>query len=148
MSRMPQTVPRPKSSTGLRTQFRATGSKSPTPPTPSRSRVTSPAKRQNHSEPLINNSPPKERLSVRDQIALKRAQAKKGQAKNDGLGQLDALGDDELLHIKSLQIEEPADEMGRLGVRETVSRARSTGLFVIYSLLLRMVFTQSSLQGT
>ena len=65
-------------------------------------------------------------LSIKEVIALKRAEAKKGQLKA-GDGPLDNLAsaEDALPDAPSKQEED--DILGRLSVRETIERARSTG---------------------
>jgi hypothetical protein len=64
-------------------------------------------------------------LSLKEVIALKRAEAKKGQAKaaNGPLDNFESL-EDALPNAPSKQEE---DILGRLSVRETIERARSTG---------------------
>jgi hypothetical protein len=64
-------------------------------------------------------------LSIKEVIALKRAEAKKGQAKaaNGPLDSFESL-EDALPNAPSKQED---DILGRLSVRETIERARSTG---------------------
>lgn len=58
---------------------------------------------------------------------MKRAEAKKAQAKSGGGGGLDSLGtlEDELPEPEAKQEDE--DILGRLSIRESIERARSTG---------------------
>lgn len=92
----------------------------------------------------------KEKLSVREQIALKRAEAKKAQTTGkggSGLLQLEDLGEDQFSSPTKLTVraEEPPDELGRLGIRETISKARSTGVFL--PLVVCRVLIRSSFQA-
>ncbi|KAL5486204.1 hypothetical protein ACEPAI_7249 [Sanghuangporus weigelae] len=126
-------VPRPAvSNSNLRGQYRAPTTATPTwttsarlrPPngSPVKSRPTSPKK---HVEE--KPEPPKPKFSLKEQIALKRAEAKKAQSVqgkniaptlNDGL---------DMIPIKVQNADGNLIEMGRWGVRETVERARNTG---------------------
>jgi hypothetical protein len=66
-------------------------------------------------------------LSIKEVIALKRAEAKKGQSKagNGSLDNLASAAEDALPDAPSKQEED--DILGRLSVRETIERARNTG---------------------
>ncbi len=76
----------------------------------------------------------KEKISVKEQIALKRAEAKKVQSKGGpGSVHVDVLEDEFSAPPTSKRTEESVDELGRLGIRETVNRARSTGACICLS---------------
>ena len=64
-------------------------------------------------------------LSLKEVIALKRAEAKKGQAKaaNGPLDSFESLED----ALPNTPTKQEDDILGRLSVRETIERARSTG---------------------
>ena len=64
-------------------------------------------------------------LSIKEVIALKRAEAKKGQSKavNGPLDSFESLED----ALPNAPIKQEDDILGRLSVRETIERARSTG---------------------
>jgi len=64
-------------------------------------------------------------LSLKEAIALRRAEAKKAQAKGAG-GGLDSLASLEDA-IPDASKPEEEDLLGRLSVRDTIERARSTG---------------------
>ncbi|KAL5504324.1 hypothetical protein ACEPAH_8398 [Sanghuangporus vaninii] len=134
-------VPRPAvSNSNLRSHYRAPTTatpRKPTSPTPTgttsvrlrppsgspvKSRPTSPSK---HVEEKPELAKPK--LSLKEQIALKRAEAKKAQSVqgknfaptlNDGL---------DTIPIKVQNADSNLTEIGRWGVRETIERARNTG---------------------
>ncbi|KAH8112006.1 RNI-like protein, partial [Phellopilus nigrolimitatus] len=140
-------VPRPAVSTGsLRNQYHASTSstngaqtKAPTPNTPSGLRVPhsstakrAPSPRRKETEEKSSTA----RLSLKEQIALRRAEAKKAQAtQNNSGGVLLSTfgGDDDLVVEKSKDVEEDVNDLGRWSIRETVERARSTGNFNISS---------------
>ncbi|KIM42678.1 hypothetical protein M413DRAFT_121533 [Hebeloma cylindrosporum] len=64
-------------------------------------------------------------LSIKEAIALKRAEAKKALSKSSGGGGLDGL-EESLPDVASKQ-QEDEDLLGRLSIRETIEQARSTG---------------------
>ncbi|KAJ3537257.1 hypothetical protein NMY22_g5667 [Coprinellus aureogranulatus] len=65
-------------------------------------------------------------LSIKEAIALKRAEAKKAQqSKSGGLGDMTTLED--ALPTNNREVEEEPDLLGRLPLRETIEKARSTG---------------------
>lgn len=76
--------------------------------------------------PEVAPPTPRVPLSIKEVIALKRAEAKKGQSKA-GNGPLDSFTslEDALPNAPNKQEEE--DILGRLSVRETIDRARNTG---------------------
>lgn len=126
---------KPKSSTSLRTPVRAPSSPTKTlsvrdggpsrlRATPARPSAKSPTK-QLVEEPVV---PPTPRLSMKEQIALKRAEAKKAQSQLLK-SEVSTGGLEEDLPVSP--VKKPDDdltEMGRLGIRETINRARSTGM--------------------
>lgn len=80
-------------------------------------------------KPVAVNESPAPALSIKEAIALKRAEAKKAQAKIGGGGGsrgLEDVGDlaDALPEVKALEEE---DLLGRLPIRDTIEQARSTG---------------------
>ncbi|EJD07003.1 RNI-like protein [Fomitiporia mediterranea MF3/22] len=134
-------VPRPAKSTGnIRGQYRAsttTATKATTPTTPTRLRVPSTATKPRPISPTPRKKtedvpePPKEKLSLKEQIALKRAEVKKAQATQKVTGPLD-VGPDSLPE-RPRKAEDETLDLGRLGVRETIDRARSSGNLVLSS---------------
>ncbi|KAF6743555.1 leucine-rich repeat-containing protein 40 [Ephemerocybe angulata] len=89
-------------------------------------RATTPTRKPRNEEPT---SPAKPALSTKERIALMRAEAKKAQggaSSGGGLGDMSTL--DEALPANSQQAtEEEADLLGRMPLRETIEKARSTG---------------------
>uniref|UniRef100_A0A0W0FAR1 Leucine-rich repeat-containing protein 40 n=1 Tax=Moniliophthora roreri TaxID=221103 RepID=A0A0W0FAR1_MONRR len=125
MSRIPARSPaKPSSSASARPQSR-TGAKTPVRPrTKSSTSRTSPQKPVVKDEPPVPSAPT---MSIREAIALKRAEAKKAQAQAGGSG-LDSLAslEDAIPDApQHNQIEE--DAFGRWSVRETIERGRSSG---------------------
>lgn len=136
--------PRPAvSSNSLRARY--TSAPSPKPPvSPGNSRLTvpatpsarqtspSPRKRITEKKPVEESpEPPASKLSLKEQIALKRAEAKKAAqaTRNAPSGELAEFGvDDDPMPLKTKNIEEDVDSMGRWSVRETIERARSSGI--------------------
>ncbi|KAH9483257.1 hypothetical protein JR316_0005361 [Psilocybe cubensis] len=105
-----------------------------------RTRTISTARSKTPTKPKANTSPPPPKdppaptLSIKEAIALKRAEAKKAQAKlGSGAGSrgLEDIGDlaDALPEVKPPEEE---DLLGRLPVRDTIEQARSTALFEIH----------------
>lgn len=123
-----------KSTTSMRSQVRA-------PPSPTKSlmvRDFGPAKARGTPARPVSKSPTKQfeepampdspKLSVKEQIALKRAEAKKAQLKRSQgpSGSTDCEANE--VRTNSAKVhEDDLTELGRVGVRETVNRARSTG---------------------
>lgn len=83
---------------------------------------------------MLPPSPTKPALSIREAIALKRAEAKKASSTKSGFS--DELGP-ESLPFKV--IEEEPDPLGRLPLRETIERARSSGNLNIASRELQCI---------
>ncbi|KAJ3508185.1 hypothetical protein NLJ89_g5892 [Agrocybe chaxingu] len=101
-------------STPIRTRTQST----PRSPAPARAKVA--------SQPLPPSPAPSvPALSIKEAIALKRAEAKKAQEKA-GSGGLDNLGSLEDA-LPDAPKQEEDDLLGRLTVRDTIERARSTG---------------------
>ncbi|KAF9011860.1 hypothetical protein BDQ17DRAFT_1272237 [Cyathus striatus] len=132
MSRIPQ----PSSRSSLKTPTTPT-----TPTTPSKARTrttpTTPLRTRTQSTPRATTpSKPKPEaipdipttssatMSIKEAIALRRAEAKKAQAKTGGLYDFASL--EEALPSTD-QTQEEEDILGRLSVRETIEKARSTG---------------------
>ena len=133
-------VPRPAvSNSNLRSQYRAPTTAaprkptSPTPTTPARLRPPggSPVKPRPKSPSKQVEEPPesaKPKLSLKEQIALKRAEAKKAQS-TQGKSADDTLVDGpDAIPIKVQNADENLVELGRWSIRETIERARNTGL--------------------
>lgn len=103
----------------------------------------SPAKRPKPLPDVQPSSPKAPTLSIREQIALRRAEAKKVQDKGTaktGLDDFDGLED-------ALPNRDPSPDiidLGRWSVKETIERGRSTGEFL---LVLPLRSVQSSLAG-
>jgi hypothetical protein len=72
---------------------------------------------------------PSQALSIKEAIALKRAEAKKALSKSSSGSGLGAL-EESLPDVASKQ-QEDEDLLGRLSVRETIEQARSTGEIII-----------------
>jgi hypothetical protein len=73
---------------------------------------------------------PSQALSIKEAIALKRAEAKKALGKSSGESGLGGLEESLLPDVASKQ-QEDEDLLGRLSVRETIEQARSTGEIII-----------------
>ncbi|OBZ66220.1 E3 ubiquitin-protein ligase LRSAM1 [Grifola frondosa] len=83
--------------------------------------------------PDIRPPTPQSPLSIREQIALKRAEAKKVTAKPDAHSALDFGGlEDALPSIKKTENEDNID-LGRWSVKESIERARSSGVINLAS---------------
>jgi hypothetical protein len=66
-------------------------------------------------------------ISIKEAIALKRAEAKKAQERG-ARGGLDSMGSlEDALPANTQPAEEDADLLGRLPLREAIEKARSTG---------------------
>ncbi|KIP06262.1 hypothetical protein PHLGIDRAFT_107207 [Phlebiopsis gigantea 11061_1 CR5-6] len=77
-------------------------------------------------EPPVSPKAPS--LSIREQIALKRAEAKKAQTQNTPKSALDDLaGLEEALPTQKASANEDMVDLGRWSVKETIERGRSTG---------------------
>ncbi|PPR04904.1 hypothetical protein CVT24_007148 [Panaeolus cyanescens] len=143
MSRIPQpsssrtTSSLKPPSTPTRTRISSTvGSSTPTPSSrvrtqSSTARTTTPkpgARTPAKPKPVEEPPMPAPALSIKEAIALKRAEAKKAQQKQSGggLGDMSTL-EDALPDIPAHKQEEE-DLLGRLPVRDTIDRARSTGV--------------------
>ncbi|KAK0205057.1 hypothetical protein DFS33DRAFT_1258549 [Desarmillaria ectypa] len=128
MSRVPipsSRIPKPQPSTPTKSRI-ITPVKNSTPPirarTKSTTRSTTPSKPK-AQEDALQPPPPPPPLSIREAIALKRAEAKKAKGAG-GSGNLGFLEDANPIASKVAPEE---DLLGRLSVKETVERARSTG---------------------
>ncbi|KAF9530920.1 hypothetical protein CPB83DRAFT_787495 [Crepidotus variabilis] len=134
MSRIPQSRT-PSKPAATSSRLTATPSKGKSsglaPPTP-RARTTStpraptPSKpRQAEEAPALPSAPT---LSIKEAIALKRAEAKKAQSKAGGRGS-SGLDSPEPLEDAIPDAPQPEEEdlLGRLPIRDTIERARSTG---------------------
>ena len=74
--------------------------------------------------------PQKEKLSLKEQIALRRAEAKKAGQNTESAPPGEPAGfgiDDDPLALNSKNVEDDTDSMGRWSIRETIERARSSG---------------------
>lgn len=87
-------------------------------------RATTPVKPKVEPSEVVPQTPSVP-LSIKEVIALKRAEAKKGQSKaaNGPLDNFESLED----ALPNAPSEQEDDILGRLSVRETIERARSTG---------------------
>lgn len=142
MSRIPQPSPRPPVKTTLVPPSR---SRAPSPSKPAasvssprartKSVPKSPSKAIRRPLPVENEPPvPKTSLSIKEAVALKRAEAKKAISTSSsrvGLGNSAGFGEFENLEdadpVAAKKNEEEAPELGRWSVKETIERARSTG---------------------
>lgn len=138
MSRIPQ------SSSSSRTSI-----KTPTTPLKSRGTVTSssgssrirtqsqrsatPAAKPVVDAKTLESTPAP--LSIKEAIALRRAEAKKAQSKTgkEAFSDLVSLEDASPTPVDK---QEEGDILGRLPIRETIERARSTGGHIIFTLVL------------
>lgn len=98
--------------------------------TPSRTRTQS-IKSTAPKKPAINataqaQDPPPQPLSIKEAIALRRAEAKKAQANPTNTTQSDFISLEDTSPVP-LPKQEDEDILGRWPVRETIERARSTG---------------------
>ncbi|TFY64133.1 hypothetical protein EVJ58_g2832 [Rhodofomes roseus] len=104
-------------------------SKSPVPPKSPVLRRPSPAKAE-------SPEPNRPQLSIREQIALRRAEAKKSQTTQPGGSNgFDLGGLEEALPTKKQSTEDEID-LGRWSVKETIERARSSGALNLASRVL------------
>ncbi|SJL09946.1 uncharacterized protein ARMOST_13328 [Armillaria ostoyae] len=129
MSRVPvpsSRIPKPQPSTPTKSRI-GTPVKNSTAPirtrTKSTTRSTTPSKPKAQEDTPQPQSPPPPPLSIREAIALKRAEAKKAKS-TGGSGNLGSLEDANPI-VSNVVPEE--DLLGRLSVKETIERARSTG---------------------
>ncbi|KAH6890109.1 leucine-rich repeat-containing protein 40 [Coprinopsis sp. MPI-PUGE-AT-0042] len=122
-------IPTPKSSrSSLKPPSTPSKSRLAPPSTPSQ-RATHGARTPTKQRPIDlpeDDAEKKPALSIKEAIALRRAEAKKAQASSSagGLSNLGALED--ALPVPTQQPEEE-DLLGRLPLRETIEKARSTG---------------------
>ena len=95
---------------------------------PTKSAPSSPRKPAQKPLPELEIPVHKPALSIKEAIALKRAEAKKVEAANSSKAGRD-LGDFEGLEDASpiKQEEDALDALGRMSIREAIERARSTG---------------------
>ncbi len=140
MSRIPQprtnSKPTPTAKTpvtptksGQRGQTRSTTRAPGTPTTPRLRTQSSTSRSATPSKPMVVEPPPPvPAINIREAIALKRAEAKKVQSKGlsggETVDQWDGL---EEVIPDALKPEEE-DLLGRLSIRDTIERARSTGM--------------------
>ncbi|KAF9450048.1 L domain-like protein [Macrolepiota fuliginosa MF-IS2] len=97
----------------------------PKPSSPTKTRPPPNINVSNHAAP--DKVPGTPSVSIREAIALKRAEAKKAQARSGG-GGLDTMSmlEDEL-PPHAIPTQEEEDLLGRASLRETIEKARSTG---------------------
>jgi hypothetical protein len=101
-------------------------------PTRVRTKSTPQTPSKSLRRPLPQDEPPvpKTPVSIREAIALKRAEAKKAERASSSSRNGDAFGDlgslEDALPTKKEE-EDHVDELGRWSVKETIERARSTG---------------------
>ncbi|KAF8895987.1 hypothetical protein BD779DRAFT_1466031 [Infundibulicybe gibba] len=121
MSRIPQptSIRSPKKTPGTPTASRV-GTKS----LPARSGTPTKAPKQTLESP---NPAPQTSLSIKEAIALKRAEARKAQAKPTGGGGFQSFGDLEDALPTPAEPVPDEDILGRLSLRDTIERGRSTG---------------------
>lgn len=122
MSRVPHPPPRPPSTPSSPARSRLTSS------TPSKWRSQSAARAKTPTKSVATATPqePSAPLSIKEAIALRRAEAKKAQAKGNNSGSHDFISLDDP-SLSSTTKPEEEDILGRWPVRETIERARSTG---------------------
>jgi len=122
-------IPHPSSRTPIRPPSTPERSRVTATTTPSRVR-TRPAARSGTPNKLAPAAAPEEPaaapLSIKEAIALRRAEAKKAQAKGNDNGGQDFISLDEPPQSTATKQEEE-DVLGRWPVRETIERARNTG---------------------
>lgn len=137
-------IPTPKSSrASLKPPSTPSKSRLAPPSTPSQkaradpgNRARTPTKqRPAAAQPELDDGDKKPPLSIKEAIALRRAEAKKAQTPSSA-GGLRSLGSlEDALPVPTQQPEEE-DLLGRLPLRETIEKARSTGeSFRQYSML-------------
>ncbi|EKM58687.1 uncharacterized protein PHACADRAFT_159776 [Phanerochaete carnosa HHB-10118-sp] len=121
-SSTPRTKPPPSPTPGSRTLRPQSSLQASRPITPSKS----PLKKV---KPLPEEPPASPQLNIREQIALKRAEAKKAQAKSapptNGFDDFEGLED--ATSTRDPSPDENAIDLGRWSVKETIERARTTG---------------------
>lgn len=147
MSRIPQspsarTPSKPRSLAPPASRLRPTSPSKPSvnTATPTRIRTKSTPQSPNkaaRSQQLEEEPPvPKTPISIKEAIALKRAEAKKANLSKPAGGNLDDFTGLEEADPNQLNEEESVDELGRLSLKETIERARSTGEYLsTYGLL-------------
>ncbi|KAG7451429.1 L domain-like protein [Guyanagaster necrorhizus] len=123
MSMASSRIPKPQPSTPTKSRI-STPVRNSTPPTRTRikstTRSTTPSKLKAQEDTPLPPPPP---LSIKEAIALKRAEAKKAKS----AGGLDNLGSLEDAIPTASNVAPEEDLLGRLSVKETIERARSTG---------------------
>ncbi|KAK0469489.1 uncharacterized protein EV420DRAFT_37192 [Desarmillaria tabescens] len=129
MSRVPipsSRIPKPQPSTPTKSRI-STPVKNSTPPIRTRpkstTRSTTPSKPKAQEDVPQPQQPPPPPLSIREAIALKRAEAKKAK----GIAGSSNLGSLEDANPIASNVAPEEDLLGRLSVKETIERARSTG---------------------
>ena len=106
------------------------------PPSPQKSPARRPAKLDD-DQPISSARAP---VSIREQIALKRAEAKKATGKGISSGALEDLsGLEEALPTNSHGQDDSVVDLGRWSVKETIERARTTGEYVLLHQRLSIV---------
>lgn len=139
MSRIPPSPARPSSKPRVPPSPAYPRVGSPSKPSARSTTTASPARLRTKSNPqtpsksLRRAAPedepplPKTQLSIKEAIALKRAEAKKAEVKAGSSKAFDDLGGlEDAIPTKKAE-EDIVDELGRLSVLETIERARSTG---------------------
>ena len=121
----PSTPLKPKPKPAVRPTLTTKPSNSRLAPSPNKSRAPSPQKERKEEPDL-----PKPTLSLKEVIAQKRAEARKLRPASPTLGELSAPGDDTDLVMRTKSQEEDIDDLGRWSLRETIERARNTGLSI------------------
>ncbi|KAJ3787726.1 hypothetical protein GGU10DRAFT_136934 [Lentinula aff. detonsa] len=124
MSRIPQP---PRVQTPTSTPLKSRPAASSMPP---RARTKSATGRSTPSKPAVKEDPPLPvpTLSIKEAIALKRAEAKKAQEKARTAPQDDSFSlEDAIPSVSGIQVEEE-DALGRWSVQETIDRGRSSGV--------------------
>ncbi|GLB40539.1 putative leucine rich repeat [Lyophyllum shimeji] len=116
-TRAPTTPVKSRGAAPLTPRVRTQSTKSTTPSKPS-------------SKPVVNAAPsqdtPPPPLSIKEAIALRRAEAKKAQSKLSSGPQHDFLSLDDASPVPAMK-QEDEDILGRWPIRETIERARSSG---------------------
>ena len=119
-----RTGPSPSPRPGSRTLRPQSSLQALRPVTPSKS----PLKKVKPLPEELPASPKSPQLSIREQIALRRAEAKKVQVKSapiNGFGDFEGLED--VAPTREPSPDENAIDLGRWSVKETIERARTTG---------------------
>ncbi|KAG5652205.1 hypothetical protein H0H81_005826 [Sphagnurus paluster] len=120
----PPTTPSKSRGTVTTSRLRPQSTRSSTPTKPSAAKPVI-----NTTENLENS---RQNLSIKEAIALRRAEAKKAQLKTNTGGLSDFIPTVEDASSASTSRQEEEDILGRWSVRETIDRARSTALFEVH----------------